>query len=584
MKPFKHIILGVASAIAMAGCTDLTESPRSSITTSNYYNTADDVYRIAYRAFEHGFWTVAHRFTIQELTADQIITPKRGTWYDNVGTYRQLHQHQYGPDIDFSAKVNYCWSGCFQGIGECNYVIDELNSLNPDNFGIPAVEFDNLKAQNRAMRAWFYLQALDVFRNVPMVVSFYDQSQNTLSQVPPKQTFEFIEKELIACLGLIEKKESLGSQARIEGRWTSASVAALLVRLYLNAEVYIGEDRFADCAKYARAIIDGEYGPYEIADRWDAIFDWDNDTCDEMIFGFPATLGYTHWHFGGPSGEGSEDTYWNTVPYNSNLYFGDIKSRRGIHSCKFSAAPSYDLYGNLYTHKLGMPIEKFRRYPSDYRLKLYRNLGNSTREGMFIYGSLEYTENGETKYLTAPEQGYKLYIRDAVGQFNGLTPDSWPSDKRSNIENGDFNSGWHFAKYPLYGDNDPHQLESDFVEIRLPEVIYSLAECELRAGHTETAAKLLNDVRRRNYPAEDWPDVLYAPEGKAKLDMDEMLDEWGREFFAECRRRIDLIRFGKFSSGVWWDKTADPDNHYEIMPIPVDVINLNHQLVQNPHY
>ncbi len=39
------------------------------------------------------------------------------------------------------------------------------------------------------------------------------------------------------------------------------------------------------------------------------------------------------------------------------------------------------------------------------------------------------------------------------------------------------------------------------------------------------------------------------------FDLDEMLDEWGREFFAS-RRRIDLIRYGKFSSGPWWDKTT----------------------------
>ena len=78
----------------------------------------------------------------------------------------------------------------------------------------------------------------------------------------------------------------------------------------------------------------------------------------------------------------------------------------------------------------------------------------------------------------------------------------------------------------MYSNNDPGAGESDFAEIRLPEIIYSLAECKLRSGKKSEAGKLLNSVRRRNYPAENLNDVLYAPEGKINLDEKEMLDEW----------------------------------------------------------
>ena len=95
---------------------------------------------------------------------------------------------------------------------------------------------------------------------------------------------------------------------------------------------------------------------------------------------------------------------------------------------------------------------------------------------------------------------------------------------------------------------------------------------------------MLNSVRRRNYPAENLQEVLYAPEGKASLDEAEMLAEWGREFFAESRRRIDLIRFGKFSSGSWWDKQPDAGRYTEIFPIMRPILNSNPSLVQNPGY
>ncbi len=61
--------------------------------------------------------------------------------------------------------------------------------------------------------------------------------------------------------------------------------------LYLNAEVYTGSERYSDCAVVAQDILDGVYGDYRLADSWDAAFDWDNDRCDEVIFGFPALEG-----------------------------------------------------------------------------------------------------------------------------------------------------------------------------------------------------------------------------------------------------------------------------------------------------
>ena len=575
----KFLNYRAAAAIVMmtlGSCTDLDETLYDQVGTQNYYNTKNDVIRAVFRPFEHAFWSIQSRHVLNELSADQLITPTRDGWWDDGGKWRRLHYHQWNVEDGGDAQTE--WNGCFQGIMQCNYVIEDLQKLDYSRFGFSEAEFNNLSAQCRALRAWFYLRLLDAFRNIPLAVSFNDVSLNTQSQVEPKVIFEFIEKELKECTTLLTKKSGLGTGASIQGQWTQAGAAALLVRLYLNAEVYIGESRYSECEKVAQDILDGVYGDYAVADSWDAAFDWDNDLCDEVIFGFPASQGYSFWHYQG-------DTYWWTVPARSRYYFGDRKAKGGDHNTKYAASPSYDLDGNLYTYELGMPVQNFRKYPGDVRMKLYRNLGNSTREGMFVFGYLEYIdEDGTKKRVRAPEQPYDLYIRDAVGNFQGMAPDKWPANKTSNLMNGDHNSGWHFAKYPFYSDDDEHQMESDFTEIRLPEIIYSLAECKLRSGKKSEAGKLLNSVRRRNYPAENLNDVLYAPEGKINLDEKEMLDEWGREFFAESRRRIDLIRYGKFSTGTWWDKTPDQGSYTEIFPIMRPILNSNPALVQNPGY
>lgn len=576
MKLFRYIISAALLGTTLGSCTDLDETLYDQVGTQNYYNTKMDVIRATFRPFEHAFWSIQSRHVLNELPADQLITPTRDGWWDDSGKWRRLHYHEW--DVEDGGDAQTEWNGCFQGIMQCNYVIEDLSKLSAERFGFSQAEFDNLSSQCRVLRAWFYLRLLDAFRNVPLAVSYSDVSLNTESQVEPKVIYDFIESELKECIPLLVSKDVLGSNANVQGQWTKAAAASLLVRLYLNSEVYIGEPKYTECAQVAQDILDGKYGQYEVADRWDAAFDWNNETCDEVIFGFPASAGYTYWQY-------QSDTYWWTTPARARYYLNDSKSKAGDHNTKYAASPSYAPNGTLYNYELGMPIQKFRKYANDERLKLYRNLGNSKREGMFFFGYLEYKdENGNTKRVKAPEVDYELYIRDAVGKFQGLAPDRWLTAGSSTLRDGDHNSGWHFAKYPFYSDDDPGQMESDYTEIRLPEIIYSLAECKLRAGEKEEAAELLNSVRRRNYPADELQQVLYAPEGNATLNMNEMLDEWGREFFAESRRRIDLIRFGKFCTGTWWDKQPDADDHTKIFPIMRPILNSNHNLVQNPGY
>ena len=576
MKLFRYIISAALLGTTLGSCTDLDETLYDQVGTQNYYNTKMDVIRATFRPFEHAFWSIQSRHVLNELPADQLITPTRDGWWDDSGKWRRLHYHEW--DVEDGGDAQTEWNGCFQGIMQCNYVIEDLSKLSAERFGFSQAEFDNLSSQCRVLRAWFYLRLLDAFRNVPLAVSYSDVSLNTESQVEPKVIYDFIESELKECIPLLVSKDVLGSNANVQGQWTKAAAASLLVRLYLNSEVYIGEPKYTECAQVAQDILDGKYGQYEVADRWDAAFDWNNETCDEVIFGFPASAGYTYWQYQG-------DTYWWTTPARARYYLNDSKSKAGDHNTKYAASPSYAPNGTLYNYELGMPIQKFRKYANDVRLKLYRNLGNSKREGMFFFGYLEYKDdNGNTKRVKAPEVDYELYIRDAVGKFQGLAPDRWLTAGSSTLRDGDHNSGWHFAKYPFYSDDDPGQMESDYTEIRLPEIIYSLAECKLRAGKKEEAAELLNSVRRRNYPADELQQVLYAPEGNATLNMNEMLDEWGREFFAESRRRIDLIRFGKFCTGTWWDKQPDADDHTKIFPIMRPILNSNHNLVQNPGY
>ncbi|MGB4414290.1 MAG: RagB/SusD family nutrient uptake outer membrane protein [Paludibacter sp.] len=568
----KKYLIGIAIIIAFNACTDLSETVYDEIVVDNYYNTRDDIIRSAFRPFEQAYSSIRSRQVLCEEVADQIGTWERDGWWLDNQQYQYLHYHTWTSD---HFNIEQEWRVCYQGIMQSNSVIEELAKLDPEDFNMSQSELDNYIAQNKTLRAWFYIRLLDMFRNIPLAVSL-DDSKNSVGQVEPSEIFNFVEQELKQSIELLPVKSGAPGNGILEGQWTKAGAAALLVRLYLNAEKWIGTEKYTECATYAQQIIDGVYGNYGIDDTWDSPFDWNNDEVSkEIIFAFPSTFGRSHWLF-------DLDTYFGSLPADGEPYFGVYKD--ADFNCKYAAQPSLDLDGNDYSFTMGKPIAKFKKYPEDYRLKLYKNLGDNTREGMFVYGYLEYEEGGVTKNIKSPTDGNILYIRDQVGAFHDLAPGNLPADKKSSMVGGDHNSGWHFAKYPIYSDSESGKCESDYVEIRLPEIYYSLAECKFRNGDENGAGVLLNAVRKRNYPESTYSTYLYQPEGFVVLTEDELLDEWGREFFAEGRRRTDLIRWNKFCTESWWDKTPDADNHTEIFPIPRDYLGADHNLVQNPGY
>ncbi len=572
---FKNInkyIAGIVLTASFCACTDLSETVYDQIVVENYYNTRDDVIRSAFRPFEHAYSSIGSRQVLCEEVADQIGTWERDGWWLDNQQYQYLHYHTW---TSSHQNIRQEWQVCYQGIMQSNSVIDELTKLKPTDFNMTQSEMDNYIAQNKTLRAWFYIRLLDMFRNIPLAVSM-DNSKNSQAQVEPSKIFSFVEQELKQAIDALPTKTGSSGNGILQGQWTKAGAAALLVRLYLNAEKWIGTAKYTECAAYAQQIIDGMYGHYEIDDTWDKPFDWNNDLVSkEAIFAFPSTFGRSHWLY-------ALDTYFGTLPADGEKYFGVY--RDADFNCKYAAQPSLDLNGNEYSFTMGKPIAKFKKYPEDYRLVLYKNLGNNTRKGMFVYGYLNYEEGGVTKQIKSPTDGNVLYIRDQVGPFHALAPDKQPENKSSSMIGGDHNSGWHFSKYPIYSDNESGKCESDYVEIRLPEIYYSLAECKFRSGDITKAGTLLNAVRKRNYPESTYNTYLYKPDGSVTLTESELLDEWGREFFAEGRRRTDLIRWGKFCNESWWDKTPDADNHTEIFPIPRDYLGADHNLVQNPGY
>jgi len=574
----KHILaigLGVTMLFTANSCTNLDETVYDRVDAENFLTRRDDVIRDFLRPFEHAYWSIQGNdyFSAVEDCTDEFATVNRqGDWQDG-GYYQRMHYHTWTITDYFTSGV---WTNFYQGIVLATNSLQDMEGIeDPEALNVTPTELADFKAELRTLRAWFYLRALDFYRNIEIIT---DVKNSTVGnpQVPPQEAFNFIESELQAAIPDLPIREDLGDNWI--GRWTKAGAASLLARLYLNAKVYTGVDKFAECAAICQEIIDGKYGVYNLATTWDAPFDYTNSSPNsEVIYGFPSSLSRTHWQYD------SGMYFWGMTYDAAPLYCGFTDF--GQSNPKYALQPGRDVDSVEYDFQLGKPFIKFQKYPDDYRLKLYKNLGDSKREGMFLYGYLPYEHvvNGVTVRDTVKgnKGDYPLFIRDQVGRFLDAKPGTKIADKESNMNHADHNSGVFMVKYPVYPTPDPNRITSAYAEVRLSEIYYTLAECKYRSGDKAGAAQLLDAVRKRNYPPNS--PSLYSS-GNVELTDQEMLDEWGREFLGEARRRTDLIRWGVFSSGRWWDKEPDADNHTEIFPIGRDILGANPQLVQNPGY
>ncbi|MDL2221577.1 RagB/SusD family nutrient uptake outer membrane protein [Parabacteroides sp. OttesenSCG-928-N08] len=129
--------------------------------------------------------------------------------------------------------------------------------------------------------------------------------------------------------------------------------------------------------------------------------------------------------------------------------------------------------------------------------------------------------------------------------------------------------------------NDPLYTDMDVPFMRMAEAYLNLAEATLRNGGDQSVAlNAVNQLRKRANASQ-----------LATITLDGLLDERSREFYAEGYRRMDLIRYGYFTSNsyVWDWKGGTPKgtgvaSFFNLCPIPIGDLNANEKLVQNPGY
>ncbi|MEJ7679180.1 MAG: RagB/SusD family nutrient uptake outer membrane protein [Segetibacter sp.] len=343
MNKIKFLYFLLLIMLAVPACTKLEEEPFSDLTSDTYYQDKNSVIAAVTRPYEHGHWCGwdGDRWLLTELTADNFVWTQKGKHGYDGGQWVTLHHHDWTSENN---QVNGGWVGPYQGISQCNIIIQDMSKLDYPKLGLTETDKAQHIAELRTLRAWFYLFLIDYFRTVPII----EKPQEVKPQSTPQEVFAYIEKEL---------KESLPGlpvNGKI-GRWDQGGAASLLVRLYLNAEKWIGTAKYTECAQVAQDIISGKYGTYSIDTDYRGPFrsGVNSYRSPENIFEFPHARNLYEFGF----------MYNATMHYQERYALdNDWGGWNGIH-----LTPSRDLDGNLYNYKLGMPYE---RYSNDDQRKL----------------------------------------------------------------------------------------------------------------------------------------------------------------------------------------------------------------------
>ena len=522
----KHIIAVTVGAAALcAPSCDLDEKFYSEVTPDTFFTSPESTYAVLCRPFTHWKWYIgADRWYLQELTTDEMTCPKRGADWYNGGEYYRLHYHTWSPDDRFVVNT---YDGTTGGISRALEAKADLEGVDYNAIGLnDAVKADHINQLN-AITAYFYMRGLDYFGGMPI---YYSVDDDLCARSTARETYAHIETLLKDAIPALSKKTTLGASE--DGYIKQAAAAALLAQLYFNAVAYIGEEHFDECAEICRDIIGGVYGTYELDKTWYGPHCFDNNTSPEVIWTVPSENSKVEWNW----------YFKYFYHYSSYEYFGiETAGYNG-----FMLTPSLDPQGRYYTQwKLGNPYQKFN--DKDLRKKPYRYLGSRKYEGMFLVGDQTNPNNPSQQCLGQKEySGKVINLVDQVARFSEVgTKYNSVAELTSTMADGEENSGVRLVKAPQPNlDDKLLRWNPDCPVIRLSEIYYMLAECELRAGDKKTAAGLINQVRGRNFEGGADPNPVTAD----NLDEYRMLDEWMIEFLGEGRRRTDLILVGSYAA------------------------------------
>lgn len=544
------ICLGVAALTT--SCSDvLEEEVYGQPTAQEMLANQENVARVVGQAYADVKWLHDHwgYWGINTLSSDECINPVRlpGPDWDDDGYWKGFNDQSWtANDLSFE----FLWQYSNSGAVLCNKIIQQLETEVKGNLEDDV--YNRFVAELKCLRSYYYYTLFDAFGRIPYLETY------SAENVPQSEPYEVWAKlvNTLEEVGPMLPKANVPSKAANYGRATHGMAYALLARLYLNAQSYgvtpanakaagvaginSEADFYTKCVKACDEVINSKV--YKIEPDFFTNFLIHNEVSEENIFVIVE--------------DGNADFDYRDVS-------GKManKLRITMLSLNYKHQQAWDL--------VEKPWNGFAATPSF--LKLYEYQVDRRGPCDSIKGT---KDEGKWGWFLGPVYGKdgNILIMDDKGNLEARMTSNITS-----LEEATPNDGARLLKYEV-GKGSPNKFcDNDFVLFRYADVLYMKAEAILRGGEGDLAA-LLQDSEFQ---------LIRSRAGVtpyASLDLDELLDERGREFAWENIRRRDLIRYNRFSQGEWTFKPVR-EKYLDWFPIPRKMIETSGGLwTQNDGY
>jgi len=542
--------------IVFSSCTDVEETINTEVTPDQFFQNEQqftsalgDAYAILGTGggSAPGFGAHNGLTSMYEVSGDQVLIPHRGPdWFDG-GQWLRMHQHQFQVD---EVSINNAWVFMFSGINSSNRLIAQFERLIEDG-SVDEELATGFIAELEVLRAFYYMQLLDTFGNVPVLTSFEgveDPPNNSNFQAGRTEVFNFVESSVT------ENLDKLSTDVGATfGRMNKFVGHMMLARLYMNAEVYIGEPMWEEALEQLNLVSEGGYS---LADSYSANFATNNSGSPEIILAIPYdnvnltgfNLGQMTLHYQQQSTFQLQSQPWNGYSTLSEFYNSHIDPEQ-------NPGPQGEVIGLDGQPTTGTLDDRLSNFSAGQQVSA---TGDPIEDASFEVTNDESDEQRGT------------VDEDPVVV---LTPELDELEPNANRQ-----AGARILKYEIEQGALP-DLNNDFIIYRYADVLLLKAEARMRMNSENDAMALqyVNRIRERA-----------GVQGFETLTFDKLLAERGREMFYEITRRSDLIRFeGKEGetrfNDSWRFKDVSPEFR-NVYPIPLDQLESNPNLNQNPGY
>ncbi len=462
-------ILLLLSLLTFVSCDDyLNKYPLDKPSNETFYSTKDEIVMAVNACYNFMTsrieWPSFPTQFSSDLVTDIAVTRNSGT------NFVQFKKGELGSS---SALSRLEWENYYKGVNRTNSLIDGMERAKANT---PDAIFKRVKAEARAIRAICYMELIQKFGDVPLIIKYVDATNAlTLTRTPKSEVLQFIYTELG---GATQDLPTTYTNVGDKGRITKGTALAMKARIALyNSD-------WATAKKAAKDVMD--LNVYKMYPNYRELFTYKGEYCAEIIL---------------------DCEFMQTQRENAIQVFGGPRNSAGQSQC----APTEDLVAS-YECTDGKSIDQSPLYDPtnpftnrDPRIKGTIILprvwdGTTVKTNGTVFNGIEFMSSKEI--LNAADGKTKLST--CLSEKEKIVLDTKTNKTIANQEvTNAFSSRTGYCLYKYIVEENvptPNNCYQNFILCRYAEVLLTYVEASVELGQIDqTVLDALNTVRARAY-------------------------------------------------------------------------------------